>query len=119
MASRPGTTAASAISPSSSTGVNAQGFGDYADGFEPGTSGTAGTRFVKGCQVADDTGHALGDPTEAMLATALGHVDNGSCPVLPGAAASVRAQSAVVGEGGAAMTLKRHPARSNRVLVGR
>ena len=100
-------------------GVNAQGFGDYADGFEPTPSGTAGTRFVKGCTVADDTAHELGDPAEAMLATALGHVDRGSCPVLAGAAASVRAQGLAAGEGGAPMTLKRHPARSNRVLVGR
>ena len=100
-------------------GVNAQGFGDYADGFEPSLSGTAGTRFIKGCSVADDTGHALGDPAEAMLATALGHVDRGSCPVLPGAAAGVRAQSAGTGEGGVALVLKRHPARSNRLLVPR
>ena len=47
-------------------GVNAQGFGDYADGFEPSSSGTAGTRFVKGCVVSDDTLHALGDASEAM-----------------------------------------------------
>ncbi|KQV50745.1 peptidase S41 [Pelomonas sp. Root1217] len=101
------------------TGVNAQGFGDYADGFEPSASGTAGTRLVKGCSVADDTGRALGDPAEAMLATALGHVDKGSCPVLPSAAAGARVQNSAIGEGAAAMTLKRHPARSNRLLVGR
>ncbi|MGM9482067.1 S41 family peptidase [Roseateles sp. NT4] len=99
-------------------GVNAQGFGDYADGFEPNATGTANTRFVKGCTVADDTAHALGDTAEAMLAAALGHVDRGSCPVTASASASVRAQSAARGDG-AAMTLKRHPGRSNRVLVGR
>ncbi len=99
-------------------GVNAQGFGDYADGFEPNATGTAGTRFVKGCTVADDTAHALGDPAEAMLATALGHVDRGSCPVLAGASAGVRMLSAPRGDG-APMVLKRHPGRSNRVLVAR
>lgn len=95
-------------------GVNAQGFGDYADGFEPTASGTAGTRFVKGCQVADDTLHALGDTSEAMLSAALRHIDTGVCP----ASTSARAQSAVRGDG-APMTLQRHPARSNRLLVAR
>jgi hypothetical protein len=77
------------------SGVNDQGFGDYADGFEPTASGTAGTRFVKGCTVADDTGHALGDPSEAMLASALGHVDRGSCPpAQPSARCARRTRSA-------------------------
>jgi len=96
-------------------GVNAQGFGDYADGLEPnaGTT-TSNTRFVKGCKVADDTLHALGDPAEGMLSAALGHIDSGSCPTSIGA----QAQAAARGDG-VAMTLKRHPARGNRVLVGR
>ena len=98
-------------------GVNAQGFGDYADGFEPTTNGTAGTRFVKGCTVADDLSRALGDTSEAMLATALGHADRGSCPLLAGSSATVRAQSASSGEGGVAMALKRNPARSNKIWL--
>jgi len=100
-------------------GVNAQGFGDYADGFEPTVAGTANTRFVKGCTVADDTGHALGDTSEAMLATALGHLDSGQCPKLAGASAGMRSQAAATGEGAAALVPKRHPARENRVLVSR
>jgi carboxyl-terminal processing protease len=100
-------------------GVNAQGFGDYADGFEPTAAGTANTRFVKGCSVADDTGHALGDPAESMLASALGHIDRGSCPVLPGASgATVHAQSAARGDG-VPLLLQRNPARSNRILQPR
>lgn len=50
-------------------GVNAKGFGDYADGFVPGSGPTV--RYAPGCTVADDLGHALGDPQEGMLATAL------------------------------------------------
>jgi len=100
-------------------GVNAQGFGDYVDGFEPSATGAAGTRFVKGCTVTDDLGHALGDTSEAMLATALGHVDRGSCPVLAGSGTNVRAQSATGAEGGVALTLKRNPARSNRIWLPR
>src|SRR5467141_3121670 len=58
-------------------GVNAKGFGDYSDGFVPGGSGVAG---VSGCQVADDFGHALGDPAEARLSAALGYVASQPCP---------------------------------------
>jgi len=101
-------------------GVNAKGFGEYSDGFEPTTGTDSGTRFVRGCAVADDPAHALGDPAEAMLATALGHLDTGRCPVLPGAsAATVRAQASAVGEGAAALLLPRHPGRDNRVRLPR
>lgn len=102
-------------------GVNAQGFGDYADGFEPAASGTSSTRFVRGCSVADDFSRALGDTSESLLASALGHADTGSCPVLPGpASASARVQSTLVGEGGgAALTPRRHPARENRIWIAR
>jgi hypothetical protein len=58
-------------------GVNARGFGDYADGFAPGGSGPAG---LPGCQVADDFTHALGDPAEARLAAALGYRESQTCP---------------------------------------
>jgi len=58
-------------------GQNAKGFGDYGDGFVPGGAGAAG---VPGCQVADDFGHALGDPAEALLAAAVGYMATGTCP---------------------------------------
>lgn len=48
-------------------GINAQGFGDYASGFAPT------------CAAADDFDHALGDTAERLLATALHHVDTGTC----------------------------------------
>lgn len=48
-------------------GVNAKGFGDYADGLAPT------------CSVADDYAHALGDSNEAMLAAALRYRSTGSC----------------------------------------
>lgn len=50
-------------------GVNQKGFGDYADGFTPQ------------CAAADDFSHALGDPAETLLATALGYRDGQACPV--------------------------------------
>lgn len=50
-------------------GVNAKGFGDYADGFTPQ------------CSVEDDFTHALGDTQEALLSAALSYRDSGGCPV--------------------------------------
>jgi C-terminal processing protease CtpA/Prc len=49
-------------------GVNAKGFGDYANGIAPT------------CSVADDLEHALGDTNEALLAGALNYRATGACP---------------------------------------
>jgi carboxyl-terminal processing protease len=58
-------------------GVNNKGFGDYADGFTPGG-------VFKGCTVADDFTHALGDPAEARIAAALSYRAGSSCsPLAP------------------------------------
>jgi C-terminal processing protease CtpA/Prc len=70
-------------------GVNAKGFGDYADGLVP----KANPQFaadVKGCQVADDLTKALGNTEEGMLKTALYYANNNRCPVV---AQSVSAQN--------------------------
>ena len=98
-------------------GVNAQGFGDYADGFAPSNFSSGAN--VAGCSAADDMGHALGDPAETMLATALGYRSSGnlSCQALVG-----RAQPQSVSRGTAPAStshLLRGPARENRILVPR
>lgn len=49
-------------------GVNAKGFGDYANGFSPT------------CELADDFEHALGATGERLLAAALTYADTGACP---------------------------------------
>ena len=54
-------------------GVNAKGFGDFADGMAPT------------CEVADDYQHALGDAAEGMLAAALRYRGSGSCVPATGA----------------------------------
>lgn len=59
-------------------GVNNKGFGDYSDGFVPG-----GDVFPKGCVIADDFTHGLGDPAEARLAAALFYRTNMTCPQAP------------------------------------
>jgi len=80
------------------SGVNAQGFGDYADGFAPA------------CTVADDFSHALGDPAEGLLATALDYRASASCAAA--AAKSLAAQNA-------GPSLIRTPLRENRIYRSR
>jgi carboxyl-terminal processing protease len=64
-------------------GVNAQGFGDYSDGFSPDNTVTPAGVTIPGCSVADDFTHALGDPNEAQLAEALAYRSGGACTVAP------------------------------------
>jgi carboxyl-terminal processing protease len=66
-------------------GVNDKGFGDYASGFAPT------------CAAADDFDHTLGDTGERMLATALHHVDTGTCPEQAAVRKSLRASPALGG----------------------
>jgi carboxyl-terminal processing protease len=75
------------------SGVNAKGFGDFADGFKP-TPTPQFTSDVKGCAVADDLTQPLGDSREKMLSTALYYMGNNGCPVTPQSVASKLAQSA-------------------------
>ena len=62
-------------------GVNAKGFGDNSDGFIPIEGATKEGSNVPGCRVADDFNHALGDPAEGRLATALSYRDSSACPI--------------------------------------
>ena len=57
--------------------INADGFGDYPDGFSPAnsTESTVGVT-LPGCQTVDDY-TPLGEPTEHMLAAALAYRENG------------------------------------------
>jgi hypothetical protein len=62
-------------------GVNANGFGDYADGFKP-MNPQADPAQLPGCSVADDFTHELGDIAENRLESALTYRDLGTCPAL-------------------------------------
>jgi len=67
-------------------GVNAKGFGGYGDGFSPANTTPAAGVAVPGCSVADDFGHALGDPAESRLAAALAYLADpqpSTCPSPP------------------------------------
>ena len=107
-------------------GANAQGFGDYSDGFEPVAAVLSSGRKLPGCVVDDDFAHALGDSAEAMLAGAMRYRSTGVCPPLTGTSASLRkAQAALLGEGEGAgegavpLDLKRSLTRDNRIVGGR
>ena len=58
---------------------NAQGFGEYADGFAPADDVGLGEVGLLGCSASDDFNRALGDTEERMLATALRFRETGSC----------------------------------------
>lgn len=88
-------------------GVNDQGFGDYSDGFVPGSPLPNG---VPGCQVKDDFSAPLGNPSEARLAAALQHIGNGTCPPASSVpAAPIAAASTPEGE------MVKPPWRENRL----
>lgn len=91
-------------------GINAAGFGDYADGFTPSGTATGTATEPPGCNVADDFSHALGDPAEAVLAAALQFRDGGSCPPL-----SLSLTSVPIGAG-AGLTFDKPPWRTSRLL---
>lgn len=70
---------------------NAKGFGDYTAGFQPGGKGPTG---LPGCEALDDLTHALGDPAEGLLATALSFRATGQCPSQAAPLQSARAGAA-------------------------
>ena len=90
-------------------GVNAKGFGNYPDGFTPSNTVAVQGVPVQGCAVVDDLGHALGDPAEGLLASALGYLATGTCPVSPSAV------SAAVGSNANGVTIKSFM-RDNRLM---
>jgi hypothetical protein len=77
-------------------GVNAKGFGSYANGFIPGGSGATADN-LPGCAANDDFSHQLGDPAEGQLAAALFHRSSGTGACLP-LAAGLRATPLAAGE---------------------
>ncbi len=100
-------------------GVNAQGFGNYPDGFTPQNSGLSVDPLAQlpGCSVADDYGHDLGDPAEGRLKAALDYRVSTTCPVpATGLAArqlAARQQAAVRPQDG--LTLARPAVREIRL----
>ncbi len=68
------------------SGVNAKGFGDYADGFSPANVTTPAGVELPGCSIPDDFEHGFGDPAEARLKAALRYRQDRHCPCPEGLA---------------------------------
>jgi hypothetical protein len=96
-------------------GVNAMGQGGYSDGFSPANtaSGVVGLQ-LPGCSVADDFSHALGDPAEGRLSTALAYAASAGPFVCP-APTGLAPQRLGAGFGGDALVVK-SPWHENRIL---
>jgi hypothetical protein len=98
-------------------GLNAKGFGDYADGFVPQNSTGAGTARLNGCSVADDFSLALGDANEGRLRAAIAYraSNNQTCPAATGNAPDVQLKAAGRSELQDGVLWK-SPMRENRIL---
>ena len=92
--------------------MNAQGFGDYPDGFSPANTVSSPGVALPGCSVGDDFTRALGDPREARLDAALGYRDTQSCPA---AAASSTNPDMVRGASATDGLAPKSPWRENRI----
>jgi hypothetical protein len=92
-------------------GVNAQGFGDYPDGFSPANTVNKPGVKAPGCSVADDFSHNLGDPAEGRLAAALGYLANQTCP-----APAAFTVTGVTSTSAADALAGKSPWRQNRIL---
>ena len=93
-------------------GVNAQGFGDYPDGFSPANTISSPGVSLPGCSVADDFTHGLGDPAEGRLAAALGYRIDQGCPAAAASAVAGRARDLSSADGVA----QKSPWRQNRIF---
>jgi hypothetical protein len=93
-------------------GQNAQGFGDYPDGFSPTNTVSSPGVLLPGCSVGDDFSRALGDPAEARLAAALSYRDGQSCPA---AATSSSDPDLVRGASATDGLMHKSPWRENRI----
>ena len=93
-------------------GLNAQGFGDYPDGFSPANTVSSPGVQLPGCSVGDDFTRALGDSREARLSAALSYRDSGSCPA---AAASTSNPDLVRGASNTDGLTHKSPWRENRI----
>jgi hypothetical protein len=100
-------------------GVNAAGFGDYADGFSPANAAAQSGERLPGCSVRDDFSRALGDPLEARFAAALQYRRGQTCPVAtgvggPGTSKPLNGLSSEPTDG----SVRKSPWLMNRILEG-
>jgi len=97
-------------------GINNAGYGDYTDGFTPGTETASNLAIVAGCPVADDFTHALGDTAEARFAAALQYRASGSCPAVSVTQGTLQKEGARPSLAAIDGTVPKTPWLENRIL---
>jgi hypothetical protein len=100
-------------------GENAEGFGDYTDGFSPANTPAASMgESVPGCSVADDFTHELADPMEGRIAAALAFraSNNATCPTPSGSSQQPRLSKASMYKATNELAVSKSAARQNRIL---
>lgn len=96
-------------------GVNDKGYGDYTDGFSPNNIAGGAGDLLPGCAVADDFEHALGDPLEQRLQSALRYLEDQSCPT-PSALTDTGHGKVAAPLSATDGIMPRSPWRENRIL---
>jgi carboxyl-terminal processing protease len=98
-------------------GRNAQGFGNYPDGFAPENATGASSVKLSGCAVPDDFASPLGDLNEDRLQAALAFRggNNQYCPFVSSVAPAGQLKSSQALSGADGVMYK-SPARENRIL---
>lgn len=96
-------------------GLNAQGFGNYPDGFTPQNSTNGSSARINGCSIADDFSLGLGDVNEGRLRAALAFraSNNLTCPTASGSSPDAQLKGRTDVPDG---MLIRTPMRENRIL---
>jgi hypothetical protein len=100
-------------------GENAEGFGDYTDGFSPANTPVASRgESVPGCSVADDFTHELADQQEGRIAAALAFraSNNLTCPTPIGSSQQPRLSKASMYKSTDSLVVSKSAARQNRIL---
>jgi carboxyl-terminal processing protease len=95
-------------------GVNALGFGDYADGFSATRAAADAEANLPGCAASEDFAHDLGDTLEERLRVAMAFRQSGNT-LCTGTAPALRAEGPAV-EGGIELKAPEEPWRTNRIL---
>lgn len=96
-------------------GVNAKGFGEYADGFNPSATDN-GLDNIKGCESGDDFMHLLGDENELNLSSALQYRQTGTCVVSSGSEAVRQQKTSAAGYSDIRTTVNKEKGLTNRIM---
>ena len=95
-------------------GVNALGFGDYADGFSATRAAADAQANLPGCAASEDYAHDLGDTLEEKLRGAMAYRQSGNT-LCTGTAPLLQADGPAIA-GGIELRAPEEPWRTNRIL---